>query len=275
MSSRHPLLSSASFAVLALWLAQPASASGPAVSGPNGKISAFTGTIDGDFTLGSTGSFAVPLSGAWGAQVDVLVGTAEGGGYYGIGGHLFTRDPAKGLIGFYGSYVGWGSATTVPVDTPEFGVADITGANVGKLGVEGEAYLGRFSLEGLAAWQFGTNSGLAGKAMVAFYPSDNLRLDLGYNYLQGPGSSITGGIEWAPNGNAGLFVSAAAAQSGNTTVIGGIKAYFGGSPTKSLIRREREDDPENLLPEDLYTTLGSGYCPDGRFLDDDRCDGSG
>ena len=275
MSSRMFLLSTVSLAVLMLCVSQPASAgSAPAVAEPNGKISAFTGTINGDFTLGSTGSFAVPLSGNWGAQVDGLVGTTRGLGYYGVGGHLFTRDPAKGLVGMYASYVGWGSSTTVPVDTPEFGVADLSGANVGKIGVEGEAYLGRFSLEGLAAYQFGAYSGLAGKALVAFYPSDNLRFDVGYAYLQGPGSSITGGIEWAPNGNAGLFVSAAAGSS-STSVIGGIKAFFGGSPTKSLIRREREDDPPDLLPDDLYETIGNGYCPDGRFLDDDRCDGSG
>jgi hypothetical protein len=261
MSSRTRLLSTASAAVLSLWFVGAADAGGAAVSAPNGDASVFVGTLGNDVTLGSTGSFSVPLSSSWGAQIDGMLGMGEGAAFYGVGGHLFTRDPAKGLLGLYANYVGWDLSSTKPVSDPVDGIADITGANVGKVGVEGEAYLGRISLEGLAGYQFGTATGFAGRGVLAWYATDNLRLSAGYNYLQSPGGGLIGGVEWAPAGSASLFVNAAANAS-STTLIAGVKAYFGGAP-KSLIRREREDDPSNTLPDDLYSIVGNGHCPVG------------
>ena len=45
-----------------------------------------------------------------------------------------------------------------------------------------------------------------------------------------------------------------------TQALGGVRVYFG-DPGKSLIRRHREDDPDNSLPDDLFTTTGGSYCP--------------
>ena len=104
------------------------------------------------------------------------------------------------------------------------------------------------------------------------YPTDNLRLDIGYRYLEGPGGSVTGGLEWAPAENVTLFV-AAATNASATTALGGVKVYFG-APSKSLIRREREDDPPNMLPDDLYTIVGGGYCPVGTHEINGFCDGN-
>ncbi|MEJ0097256.1 MAG: hypothetical protein WDM84_04120 [Bauldia sp.] len=281
MTNRGLLLSSVSFVALSALLSGSALAADPyaapanlpAVSGQNGKLAAFTGSIGGDFTLGATGSFTVPLSQQWGAQVDGLVGGAGGGTYYGVGGHLFTRDPARGLLGAYASYVGWGTSSTVDASSPIGSIADITGADVGKVGVEGEAYLGRISLEGVAAYQFGTNTGATGSATVAFYPTDDLRLDLSFHYLQGPGGSLAAGVEWAPPGKSLSFFADAATASGGSTVLVGLKAYFGGAE-KSLIRRQREDDPDNLLPDDLYSSIGPAYCPPGTREFDGFCDGN-
>ncbi len=254
-----------------------ASSSGaPAVSATNAKAGAFLGTIDNDFTVGGTGSIAFPLSGPWGGQVDGMLGTAGGGTFYGVGGHLFWRDPAKGLIGATASYVGWDGATTTIGDGAATPFADIAGASVGKLGLEAEAYLGRVSLEGAAAYQFGTHQGLAGRATAAFYPTDDLRLDLSYTYLQGPGSAIGAGTEWMPGGKAlSFFANASVSQNNNWTVLGGLKVYFG-EPSKALIRRHREDDPDNLLPTDLYKAVGEQYCTTYHYVDvDGHCDGSG
>ena len=78
----------------------------PAVSAPNGKLSAFGGSQDGGI-YGVTGSYTVPLGFPYGLQVDGMVGSGKGAAFYGVGGHLFWRDPAKGLLGLYGSYVSW------------------------------------------------------------------------------------------------------------------------------------------------------------------------
>ena len=284
MAKRHWLLSTTSItalvvglpvAALAADLSSPAPAynpyatpaSLPAVSAINGKIGTFAGDVSNNFAVGAYGSLAVPLSQQWGAQIDGMFGTA-GGAFYGVGGHVFWRDPSQGLIGAYASYVGWGASGTIPVGAPIGGVADFTGANVGKIGIEGEAYLGRVSLEGLAAYQYGTNSGLAGKATVAYYPSDDLRLDLSLRYLQGVGGIGSASVEWAPTESGfTLFADAAVGGNSNWQVLGGAKWYFGGKE-KSLIRRHREDDPENSLPLDLYETTGSGHCPPGTDLTD-------
>jgi hypothetical protein len=47
--------------------------------------------------------------------------------------------------------------------------------------------------------------------------------------------------------------------------------YFG-SGQKSLIQRHREDDPENLLPDDLYSIVGEARCPPNSSLINGYCD---
>ncbi len=241
----------------------------PAVSAPNGKIAAFAGSIQGDSTLGATGSFSLPLAQQWGAQVDALFGSAAGGSYYGIGGHLFWRDPAKGLLGAYGSWVGWdASSLTAPVTFGGYFTA-VQGATVGKLGIEGEAYFSRISLEGLAGYQFGTNTGFTGRATVGFYATDDLRLDVGVNYVQGPGASFNAGVEWQPIGTGlSVFADASVGSANAWSVLGGVRVFFGAGQ-KSLIQRHREDDPENLLPTDLFKIANGKVCPtDQGYYDD-------
>jgi len=242
----------------------------PAVSAPNGKVGAYVGTLGDDFTLGATGSFAVPLAEQWGAQVDGLVGTAAGGAYYGVGGHLFWRDPSKGLLGAYGSWVTW-DGNTVGSEPDNRGYYTLLqGATVGKIGLEGEAYFSRISLEGLVGYQFGSLSGATAKGVVAFYPTDDLRLDIGVNYLQGPGASLLAGIEWQPTGSSMSLFADATLRSNSASVVGGVR--FALAPTqKSLIQRHRQDDPDNLLPADLFGIENAKYCPPGRVDDGSYC----
>ncbi len=243
----------------------------PAVSQPNGKIGAFGGGEHGAL-YGVLGSFAMPLSHAFGLQVDGLVGSGREAPFYGVAGQLFWRDPAKGLLGVYGSYVNWELGSTTGVSSPINGVIDTTGANVGKLGVEGAAYLGRFTLEGLGAYQFGSYTGFTGSATLAVYPTPDLRLDGGFRYLNGVGTIGTVGAEWQPSNHSGLtlFASGAFGQHNYAQALGGVRFYFG-APEKSLIKRHREDDP--ILPPDLFTTTGSSYCPPGYHYSDGVCYG--
>jgi len=244
----------------------------PAVSAVNGKLGLFGGSVGGETAIGLNGSLAFPLHDQFGAQVDGLFGTAGGGVFYGAAGHLFWRDPSVGFLGGYASYVGWGDGVTTIGGVDDAPLYDIAGARVARVGIEGEAYLGRLSLEAAAAYQAGSNTGFAGRTALAYYATDDLRLDIGYNYLQGPGGSFTAGAEWQlSNTGSTVFADAAYKSSDSWSAVGGIRMYFGGEQ-KSLIRRHREDDPDNLLPGDLYTIVGEAYCPVDHTLLDGFCD---
>jgi hypothetical protein len=236
-----------------------------AVSAPNGKLGAFGGVIaDDDEAYGAFGAFALPLGQPFGLQIDGMVGSADDDLFYGIAGHLFWRDPAVGLLGFYASYAKWDSSQTIAVDTEVDGtVQQITGGEVAKVGVEAEAYLGRLSLEGMIAYQFGDEEGVAGKGTLAFYPTDDLRFDVSVSHLEGPGFSGGVGVEWAPPaaGGLALFADASIDEDEDVRAFGGVTFYFG--PQKSLIQRHREDDPDVELPDDLVKLIGDVGCPSG------------
>ena len=157
---------------------------------------------------------------------------------------MFWRNPAEGLLGLYGSWVNW----------------DTIGAEVGKIGIEGEAYQGRFTIGGNVVEQSGTFSGLAGEAKLSYYAEDNFRLDGSFRFLQGVGGIGTIGGEWLAGNtsNLSIFANGSWGQNGYSTVLGGVKFYTGAP--KSLIKRNREDDPGVGLPLDLFTTspCGSG-----------------
>jgi hypothetical protein len=255
--SRRLLKSTVSFMVLAAALPGIARAgdffSAPsslaAVSAVNGKIGAFAGDVSGEWAFGALGSVALPAGPGVGLQFDGMIGSAGGAGFWGLGGHVFKRDPNRGLIGLYGSYVDWSYSSV------------LGGATVSKLALEGEKYMGRLTLEGLFGWQSGSFVGITFGATAAYYVNDNLRFDAGYRYLQGPGSSLAVGMEWMP-GPSGLSLFANGGFGfgvDNSYLWGGVKFYTG--PQKSLIRRHREDDPDVTLPKDLF--LG---CFDGEVL---------
>jgi hypothetical protein len=207
----------------------------PAVSQHNAKIGAFGGSIDGDTGWGLLGAFSVPLHQAWGLQVDGMWGSAGGSSFWGVGGHLFWRNPTQGLVGLYGSWVDWS-----PI-----------GAEVRKLGLEAEAYHGPWTLSGIVAAQSGDFTGIAGSVTAALYVRDNLRLDATYRLLQGVGNVGVLGVEWQHDTSGlALFANGSWGEGNHTTIIGGVKFYAG--PQKSLIRRHREDDPEVVLPLDLF-----------------------
>ncbi len=221
----------------------------PAVSQLNGKVSVFGGNQEGSGQSGGmfgvVGSLSVPMGFAYGLQIDGAAGSGDGAAFYGIGGHLFWRDPARGLIGLYTSYLNWDVTSGAT-----------SGFDIGKFGVEGAAYLGRFSLEGLAAYQFGSASGFNGKAVIAYYPIDNLRLDAGIRHVEGPGTMGLVDVEWRPHENSGLslFASGAFGENSFSQVLGGARYYFGDS-RKSLIDRHRQDDPAPDFGGDL--SIGS------------------
>ena len=209
----------------------------PAVSAANAKIGIFGGSIDGDHGWGVDGSVSLPIHQQWGLQIDGLGGSAGGQSFWGVGGHLFTRDPRSHLVGIYASWVDWS-----PV-----------GAQVGKVGVEAEFYHDSWTFSGLIGAQSGDFSGITGAANIALYLHDNLKLDGGYRFLNGIGNIGDLGIEWQHDTSGlALFARGSWGENGYSTVVGGLKFYAG--PQKTLIRRNREDDPDSTLKLDLVQT---------------------
>lgn len=236
-----------------------AQSGGPAVSGVNAKLDARGGYFKTDadntkdFAGFVTGAIAAPLGQQFGIQVDAGVGIGGGGDlYWGGGGHLFWRDPTVGLLGLYGQY------------------GEFKNASATRLGVEGEAYFGKFTLGGNVAYQWGSDSrrvavddGIVAGVNLKFYVTDDFMLRAGGGIDTGKGFG-KGGFEFQPGFAAlpGLSVFADAGGGGNDHffALAGIRYYFGDN--KPLIRRHREDDPDSVSPTDMPTwrkqTRGGG-----------------
>jgi hypothetical protein len=249
----------------------------PAVSGLNAKIEAFgfafhgdegDGAIGSDAGGGVAASVAFPLAERWGGQIDGIYGATDSTSVYGAGGHLFWRDPSTGLLGLYGSYA------HVDIDMPGGGIAD--DGDLGKVGLEGELYLGTLSLLGLAAYQFGdVAEGFAGKLGASWYATEDLRFDLTGRYDEHRGPVGEVGATWHVTGTqVALFALGGVGQDEFYYGSGGIRFYLA-QDGKSLIHRDREDDPQLDLPYDLYSAIGEGYCPPDTYLDyTGFCDGN-
>ena len=235
----------------------------PAVSGPNGKLSVEGGTFDDQGAGIALGSFAVPLGPSFGLQADGALGSIDGDVMGGGGLHLFTRDPSSYLLGVYGSYHTWDSI------------------DIWRLAGEGELYLGRFTLAGLAGYERVEVPSTVGDLLVltpddkhffgqfdaSYYITDDFKVTGGYRYLN-ESSFASAGAEYLIRGRdvpMSLFARGNFGDGDYTSVTGGLKIYLGSDPNKSLIDRNRRDDPENYLPvfPKLATSGGTNYCTAG------------
>jgi hypothetical protein len=233
----------------------------PAVDDLNAKIDGFGGSLANKSVYGSRGSLAFPLGGQYGAQIDGAAGSFDSRFFGNVGGHLFWRDPAKGLVGVYSDYTDWKSR--------------IGGVNVGRFAGEGEYYFGRWTLRGLAGVETGNSvTGIIGSniqtyniktrffdaADVAYYLQDNLKLFVGHRY-QGGKNSLALGSEWGfpvSGGTMGaLFAEGRIGSGNNHGIWAGLRFYFG-QKNKTLIRRNREDDPVGSAPDPLGTMNTNG-----------------
>jgi hypothetical protein len=281
---------------------------GQAVDGLNGKIEALGGRLGHDTIAASQGSISIPLASSYGAQLDLSGGSYAGRGFGHVGGHLFWRDPGKGLIGIYTSYTRWN----------EFG-----GVYVGNVAAEGEYYFGRFTLQGIAGVEFGnsvsTSSSVSTIAAPAFggggpagvintstfaegydvktrffdqinlkyYIGDNWDVFAGHRYQGGKHALALGTELGLPVGRGGMATAFAEARIGEGDfqgVWGGLRFYFG-NKDKTLMKRHREDDPVNWGASNLFsitnthtTTPGSSshqFCNPGDSSNGDGTCGFG
>ena len=261
-------MSSTAIGLIAASGIQPSAADEPAVSGMNAKIAAIGGVADMDDVSSQEiglviGSVTVPLGHAYGLQIDGLAGDHGGDFVGGVGGHLFWRDPAVGLLGLTGAYAAsdsgsFSSSTVVtvagPTTTTTVTSATTSDREIVRLGGEGEYYVGSVTLGGNAGYQFGRGieDGFFGIASLRGYLTDDLALAVSAHYAEGSGTSVSIGAEFQPGlgGLPGLavFADATAGSDDFMQALFGIRYYFGAP--KSLIDRHRRDDPTANLVQD-------------------------
>jgi hypothetical protein len=219
--------------------AAPAIASGPAVSTVNGKISLEGGEINARAAVVGEGSVAFPLGYHFGGQLDLAGGADNGHGLWGIAGQGFWRDPEAGLFGVVALHsdtdLGAGHATS--------------SARVNRFGGEAAAYLGRFTPEATIGFQNGNaKTGAFAVLDLGWYPLDDIRLSGGVDLNPGLTKGLLGAeyqLGWNALPSLATFAEAAISGQRESYALIGFRIYFG--PTKTLIRRHREDDPESPI----------------------------
>jgi hypothetical protein len=228
----------------------------PAVDGINGKIDGWGGGGNGtNGFYGGDASLSIPIAQQWGLQLDGFGGSDQGIGNYGGAAHLFWRDPSIGLLGAYVSY-----SHDNGFNDPVLGHIS---ANAQQYAAEGEYYLNRWTLAGLAGVERGSinsnaplfNSlGLPAPSVpnrffddvrAQYYFTDNFELYLGHAYTGGTHFLNMGGEYGIPLGGgrmASLFADGWIGEGGDNGFLAGLRIYFG-QRDKSLMDRHRQDDP--------------------------------
>ncbi|HXY57641.1 MAG TPA: hypothetical protein VEH76_03585 [Methylocystis sp.] len=273
--------------------AAPVFASLPAVDGLNGKAEFFGGatnfynydiynptTFNPPFSYrsawrgdgGGLGTVTFPLQHDFGVQVDSILAEWNNRFLGGGGAHLFWRDPSQGLIGVYGSGTYWSGAN---------------GVGIGRAAGELEGYIGRITVQGVVGGEFGGRSAVASSAFgvspfgnaylgfnwydlhtriydhasIAYYLTDDIKLSVGHIYTGGRSAATVGGemrlpVSFYRGAAATAFVEGRIGEHNADSIQGGLRIYFGNSD-KTLIRRQREDDPTNYLKDNLFTLSNS------------------
>lgn len=211
----------------------------PAVSAFNGKLdisggwfqpglpSNFPNSFDPAFRV--KGAISMPVTHSTGVQFDGAIGNINSRIYGHAAAHAFWRDPAVALVGGYASWTGWNSFNSY------------------RAGVEGEYYAGRATLSGVVGYEWGdVANGVFTIEDLSFYANDDLKLSVGHRYSRQIGHSLALGGEYqfasTPNIGYAAYVDGRLGDNDYKSIYAGLKLYFG--PSKSLIRRHREDDPD-------------------------------
>ncbi len=265
----------------------------PAVDGVNGKIEVYGGagqnnsvnissfpglapTADSKTVWngigGAAGTITVPIGHSFGAQLDLGSGAFGNNPFGAAGGHLFWRDPDKGLVGAYGDGLLLGGKVGNGVWTAagefEAYLGKFTGSAI--IGVQGVNYT-TAGLNPFEVYAYGGRSAFTVPNYFTdiieakFYPIDDLAISVGHIYSFGR-NAVTGEVEYLlPQFRGGniapsAFVSAAYGWNNSSNVMAGIRVYFG-NHDKTLIRRQREDDPPSSAGANPHNTVAEANSP--------------
>ena len=226
-----PMASKAA-APMAVAAAAPSTA---AVSGLNGSLDVRGGGAGGHMMGMVAGKVTAPVTHDFGVQFDGAYGGIGERAVSGVAAHAFYRNPSQILLG--GTYQrGWSS-----------------GLHYNRFGAEGEYYMGKLTAAARAGFQNGNmRHGEYTNLDLNWYLNDNLVVTPGFRNVAG---QVWGrlGTEWQPEAfkvapGMSVFASTGAGNHGYAFGLVGVRYYFGND--KTLVRRHREDDPAELVPED-------------------------
>ncbi len=218
--SKRTLFGTTALTPLAMLLGTGIALAAPAVSAPNATLGGFLGSWDGSGFGGAQGSWTAPVTPSTGAQVDGILGSANGQFWGELNGHYFWRNPNSGLVGLYGAV------------TTGFGFSNF------RIGPEAEVYSGPFTFSGVAGVKTGGGDSLFAQAKGSLYIDDNTKAYVGYQYEDG--SFFSAGLEHIFAGTNLSAFGEVRGGEGSTGVWAGFRYYFG-QPGKSLKGRDRED----------------------------------
>jgi hypothetical protein len=216
----------------------------PAVEEINGKLGYTGGGMNSAEGHNFDGSITFPVTRQFGFQTDAAYSRIGGQDFYGGAGHLFWRNPDRGLVGVAGGYLGR------------------SGVNTFQAGAEGEYYLDHFtfglfagvgSIEyDIAAPFIDTNpTRFIGRVSVDWYALEDLRLGVSYTTAF-ENNLVKGEVEYqTPLRGLALTAEIAGGDHGYDHWLLGARYYFGGK--KTLRDRQRRDDPRSLMPQILHS----------------------
>lgn len=229
----------------------------PAVSGINGKISVLGGSLFDEGYGAVAGSITIPIGVRYGLQLDGAIGTHDGEFIGGGAGHLFWRDPSMALLGVYGSHT----------------YHDNLGGSVSRIGVEGEYYWDQVTFKAVVGAEFFDvdvttdvdDENFFAFSDLSYYPLDNLELSIGHRYTAQT-HALALGVEYQFDqqifsSGVALFAEGRIGENDYEGIWGGVTFYIGDD--KSLIRRHREDDPDDWGEDNLLGAVLGGTCESG------------
>ena len=231
----------------------------PAVAYPDFKIAVAFGLRDSD-SSGSEivtrlfGSYTAPLTRMhqrMGFQVDLAIGFNDEDQTGGLGGHVFWRDPSRGLAGVIASYAQLDRSSGGP------------DADAILIGGEGEYYRNRLTLSVTAGHQFGdeTDNGIFARGGLGWYFHENLLVGGSAGFDPQRDMVITVNSEYQLDlekyQGVTVFGNGLYGDDEQIGLLAGVRLYFGGND-KSLQRRHREDDPVDNVAMSGMDLLGTG-----------------
>ena len=263
-----------------------AQANGVSISGIPGLSPSRKSSNNWNSTGGGIGTITIPIGHSFGAQLDMGAGALGKRPLGEASGHLFWRDPEKGLVGVYGSGMLLGSKVGRGVWTAagefEAYIGRFTGSAI--IGVQGASgYTGNVSARYINGHGnksvFNIADYFHDQVEATFYPLDDLALSVGHIYSFNR-NAVTGEIEYLlPEFRGGniapsAFISGAYGWNNSSNIMAGIRVYFG-NYDKSLIRRHREDDPRvrRQYAKPRIKRMGIDYGPGCKYgtMSDNIC----
>jgi hypothetical protein len=222
-------------ALFGLGGAAAAKADEPAVSEANLKVNSQFGNVIDDYSWLVQGQFTAPVGNDFGLALEGGIGSVNGHELYGIGGHVFTRDPDLYLLGLFGGYA----------QSVDYGL------EAARAGGELELYLSDLTIMATAGYQFSDTTTLDGAFAsidLRWYISDNFHVT-GGAFIEKDKAYGRAGLEWQPGFMAlpGLAFNANGVWGDDDyhSIMGGMTYYFG-TPV-SLKDRHRRQDPDMAL----------------------------